>query len=97
MGEESFTIARAPTFVHGAATDDDTSRVQWCQSRARAMRWSEEAELLQEEMCRVSRFFDWHAGWWLEQQGSVLGDAAQCQGPAGIRTESARLIYSILA
>jgi len=31
-------------------------RVEWCRSRAHAMRWSEEVVLLREEI--------WHAGWW---------------------------------
>lgn len=28
-------------------------RLEWCKARARAARWVEEVELLQEEMCRV--------------------------------------------
>jgi hypothetical protein len=31
------------------------------------MRWSEEVELLEEEMRRVLRFLQWHATWWKEQ------------------------------
>jgi len=44
-------------------------RIEWCRARARAMRWSEEVLLLEEEMRRVLRFLEWHAKWWEDQQG----------------------------
>jgi hypothetical protein len=31
------------------------------------MRWAEEVELLDEEMRRVLKFFDWQANWWVLQ------------------------------
>jgi hypothetical protein len=43
-------------------------RIQWLRARARKARWSEEVELLQEEMSRVLMFLDWHARWWMEQE-----------------------------
>ncbi|KAH7902904.1 hypothetical protein BJ138DRAFT_1120962 [Hygrophoropsis aurantiaca] len=45
----------------------DAVRMEWCRTRARAMRWSEEVDLLQEEMRRVLQYFAWHAAWWEEQ------------------------------
>jgi hypothetical protein len=39
-------------------------RIEWCRSRARAMRWWEECDLLCEEMRRVLAFLLWQAGWW---------------------------------
>lgn len=56
-------------------------RIEWCKSRARAMRWTEEVELLQEEMRRVMQFFSWQAEWW-ERQTSRLSDldAEQSEG-----------------
>jgi hypothetical protein len=39
-------------------------RVEWAKSRARAMRWSEELRLLEEEMRRVLVFLEWDAGVW---------------------------------
>jgi hypothetical protein len=42
----------------------DALRVEWCKSRARAMRFTEEVELLQEEMMRVLRFLEWQEAWW---------------------------------
>ncbi|KAG0691527.1 hypothetical protein DFH29DRAFT_1010861 [Suillus ampliporus] len=41
--------------------DNDGVRIEWCKSRARALRWSEEVELLREEMRRVLQFFAWQA------------------------------------
>lgn len=38
--------------------------IEWCKARARANRWSEEVELLQEEMRRVSAFLEWQTEWW---------------------------------
>ncbi|KIJ18404.1 hypothetical protein PAXINDRAFT_161377 [Paxillus involutus ATCC 200175] len=53
------------------ATDDeldeglqDGIHLEWCKTRARANRWSEEAQLLFEEKCRILAFFDWHVKWW---------------------------------
>ena len=39
-------------------------RIEWGKARARAARWSEEVELLQEEMRRTKQFFEWKAQWW---------------------------------
>ncbi|RPD56280.1 hypothetical protein L226DRAFT_469306, partial [Lentinus tigrinus ALCF2SS1-7] len=39
-------------------------RVEWCKSRARAKRWIEEVEILQEEMRRTKEYLDWHSRWW---------------------------------
>ncbi|KAF8074787.1 hypothetical protein FPV67DRAFT_1665550 [Lyophyllum atratum] len=44
---------------------NDALCIEWCCTRARAMRWAEEVELLTEEMRRVSAFLKWKAGWWL--------------------------------
>ncbi|KAG2123716.1 hypothetical protein BD769DRAFT_1628906 [Suillus cothurnatus] len=51
----------------GEAVLSEALRIEWCKSRARANRWAEEVELLQEEMRRVASFLSWHAGWWEEQ------------------------------
>ncbi|KAI0693244.1 hypothetical protein C8T65DRAFT_711224 [Cerioporus squamosus] len=42
-------------------------RVEWCKARARAMRWTEEVENLDEEMRRVKQYHVWLAGWWETQ------------------------------
>ncbi|KAG1812886.1 uncharacterized protein BJ212DRAFT_1448064 [Suillus subaureus] len=55
--------------------------VEWCKSRARALYWAEEVELLQEEMRRVLQFFDWQANWWDKQQDQIICETvAQCKG-----------------
>jgi hypothetical protein len=41
--------------------------VEWCKSRARAMRWTEETLLLLEEMRRMLHFLDWQAHFWVER------------------------------
>ncbi|KAI0795163.1 hypothetical protein BC629DRAFT_1592682 [Irpex lacteus] len=43
-------------------------QAEWTKARARAQRWEEEVQLLQEEMRRVLVFLDWKAQWWLEQR-----------------------------
>ena len=39
-------------------------RVEWCKSRARTLRWSEEVDLLQEEMHWVLETLAWEAREW---------------------------------
>jgi hypothetical protein len=48
-------------------------RIEWCRSRARAMRWSEEVLLLREEMRRVVAFLQWNGEWWEERQDVLQG------------------------
>ncbi|KAF9779709.1 hypothetical protein BJ322DRAFT_986259, partial [Thelephora terrestris] len=46
---------------------------EWMTCRARADRWKEESELLQEEMRRVVAFLEWKSTWWSGKVGSHLG------------------------
>ncbi|KAG1897430.1 uncharacterized protein F5891DRAFT_1129906 [Suillus fuscotomentosus] len=47
------------------ATDVDTSvHIEWCKACACAARWSEEVQLLVEEMRRILVFLQWQACWW---------------------------------
>ncbi|KAJ6545302.1 hypothetical protein B0H19DRAFT_1238233 [Mycena capillaripes] len=39
-------------------------RIEWAKTRAKAMRYVEEVDLLEEEMRRVLQFLHWRAGWW---------------------------------
>ena len=41
------------------------------------MRWSEEVELLREEMRRVLAFMAWHVDWW-KQRGRLWEDLPPC-------------------
>ncbi|TEB19287.1 hypothetical protein FA13DRAFT_1802430 [Coprinellus micaceus] len=51
----------------------DAVRIEFLKSRARAMRWREEVELLQEEMRRILAFFKFKAEWWFSRQTSTIG------------------------
>jgi hypothetical protein len=46
---------------------DANLRVEWAKSRARAARWTEEVQLLCEEMCCTLVFMEWKADWWRKQ------------------------------
>ncbi len=49
-------------------------RVEWCKARARAARWSEEVELLMEEMRRTIVYHTWRAGAWHDAVDQVHKD-----------------------
>ena len=46
---------------------------KWMTCRARADRWKEESDLLQEEMRRIVAFLEWKSTWWGQKVGSRLG------------------------
>ncbi|EMD32481.1 hypothetical protein CERSUDRAFT_58620 [Gelatoporia subvermispora B] len=50
-----------------SAGTQEALRIEWCKSRARSHRWSEECDLLQEEMRRILAFHTWQAEWWLQR------------------------------
>ena len=52
---------------------NETARYEWMTCRARADRWNEEVELLQEEMRRVLVFLDWKSGMWFQKVGARAG------------------------
>ncbi|KAF9777722.1 hypothetical protein BJ322DRAFT_1015452 [Thelephora terrestris] len=52
---------------------NETVRHEWMTCRARADRWKEESELLQEEMRRIIAFLEWKSTWWGEKAESRLG------------------------
>ena len=52
---------------------NETVRHEWMTSRARADRWREELELLQEEMRRVVVFLEWKSSSWTGRVGARLG------------------------
>lgn len=54
-------------------TENEIFRVEWCKSRARAVRATEEATLLKEEMRRALAFLRWKADWWLERRYARAG------------------------
>ncbi|PPQ82214.1 hypothetical protein CVT26_009204 [Gymnopilus dilepis] len=58
-----------------ASDDKEADKVimaEWCRSRARVKRATEEVALLREEMRRVLAFLDWRATWWTTHRTSRL-------------------------
>ena len=55
---------------------NETVRHEWMTCRARADRWREEMELLQEEMRRVVVFLEWKSSSWTGRVGARLGSVA---------------------
>ncbi|OCH84249.1 hypothetical protein OBBRIDRAFT_808384 [Obba rivulosa] len=67
------------TGVSGSNDDEDSDlhealQIEWCKSRARFDHWSEECELVEEEMRRVVEFHDWQHKQWLARANTVLPD-----------------------
>jgi hypothetical protein len=60
-------------------------RVEWGKSHARAARWSEEVELVQEEMRRVLMYHDWKASWWRSRPA--------CSADVGSELDGGRRAY----
>ncbi|KAG1790740.1 hypothetical protein EV424DRAFT_1476101 [Suillus variegatus] len=76
----------------------DCVRVEWCKARARANRWSEEVELLLEEMRRVIVFLKWQAEWWGGRRSSRASEsAAEQEGLAVYACRQATLRLSLVA
>ncbi|KAI0085202.1 hypothetical protein BDY19DRAFT_896968, partial [Irpex rosettiformis] len=57
---------------HGISVEDEevefnqSIQIEWAKTRARAHRWAEEVQLIQEEMRRTILFFEWKVQWWHE-------------------------------
>ncbi|KAG2746814.1 hypothetical protein P692DRAFT_20738788, partial [Suillus brevipes Sb2] len=59
--------------------DCECVRLEWCKARARKHRWSEEVELLLEEMRRVLVFLKWQAAWWKGHETLRMVDSMPTQ------------------
>ncbi|KAG0696318.1 hypothetical protein DFH29DRAFT_984642 [Suillus ampliporus] len=64
---------------HGAGEEELSTamHVEWCKACARANRWAEEVDLLQEEMRCVLAYFDWQGRWWDERAVARVDFAVQ--------------------
>ncbi|KAI4517040.1 hypothetical protein K525DRAFT_211789 [Schizophyllum commune Loenen D] len=69
----------------------DAVRVEWAKARARSERWSEEVNILKEEMRRVLRFLQWRAQWWDDR--ALFVAALDPAGRAGVRAYALRQAY----
>ncbi|KAH9828984.1 uncharacterized protein C8Q71DRAFT_718824 [Rhodofomes roseus] len=90
-------IWRTTGFCGGDDEDEDdleAVRIEWCQARARAHRFNEECDLLEEEMRRVVDFWNWQAWWWLHKADEAVWDAST--SPVGCSPQHAegRLAYA---
>ncbi|KAJ7733877.1 hypothetical protein B0H14DRAFT_2639505 [Mycena olivaceomarginata] len=54
---------------------NEAVRIEWAKTRARAMRWAEEVDLLEEEMRRIRQFLVWRAEWWKAKTAYALRQA----------------------
>ncbi|KAG1798028.1 hypothetical protein EV424DRAFT_1475028 [Suillus variegatus] len=70
----------------------DCVRLEWCKARARAHRWSEEVELLLEEMRQVLVFLKWQGAWWKERMNLRMLDSAPAQEGLTAYISDAQLI-----
>ncbi|KAJ6610580.1 hypothetical protein B0H10DRAFT_1883358 [Mycena sp. CBHHK59/15] len=60
---------------------NEALRIEWAKVRARHLRWSEEVDLLEEEMRRIRQFLTWRSTWWAERvDSSGLPDGPQLEG-----------------
>ncbi|KAK7022540.1 hypothetical protein R3P38DRAFT_3539761 [Favolaschia claudopus] len=60
---------------------NEAVRIEWAKTRARAMRWAEEVDLLEEEIRRIDQFLRWRADWWASQVGRrSLPEGPQLEG-----------------
>ncbi|KAJ7760147.1 hypothetical protein DFH07DRAFT_867895 [Mycena maculata] len=60
---------------------NEAVRIEWAKTRARAMRWREEVDLLEEEMRRIVVFHMWRGDWWRTKVGrKILEPGPQWEG-----------------
>lgn len=52
-------------------------RVEWAKTYARVKRFSEEQELVLEEMRRVRRYFVWRSQWWVARSRTGCPDVPE--------------------
>ncbi|KAJ7864121.1 hypothetical protein B0H14DRAFT_3862645 [Mycena olivaceomarginata] len=73
------------------AAMNEAVRIEWAKTRARAMRWAEEVDLLEEEMRRTLQFLRWRAGWWAAKVGQRgLPEGPQCEGETAYALRQAK-------
>ncbi|TDL13692.1 hypothetical protein BD410DRAFT_686190, partial [Rickenella mellea] len=52
---------------------NDALRIEWCKARARLDRWTEEVDILREEMRRVESYLQHRAAWWTNRTQIFAG------------------------
>ncbi|KAJ7602950.1 hypothetical protein DFH06DRAFT_1350766 [Mycena polygramma] len=79
---------------------NEVLRIEWAKTRAKAMRYAEEVDLLEEEMRRVRHFLEWCAGWWRSQVGlraHLQPDEALREGHAAYAAKQAGYMEGLAA
>ncbi|KAJ7196058.1 hypothetical protein GGX14DRAFT_575148 [Mycena pura] len=61
------------------AAVNEALRIEWARTRAKAHRWSEEVDLLEEEMRRIRAFLTWHSKWWMERATQSVWQADEAK------------------
>ncbi|KAJ6608385.1 hypothetical protein B0H10DRAFT_2068058 [Mycena sp. CBHHK59/15] len=71
---------------------NEALRIEWARAHARRWRWSEEVDLLEEEMRRILQFLTWRADWWMTRIDlRGLPDGAQREGETAYAARQAAL------
>ncbi|KAJ7106165.1 hypothetical protein C8R44DRAFT_745254 [Mycena epipterygia] len=76
MGMTSLTAAVSISEDAVWQATDEGLRVEGAKTWARAHRWTEEVDLLEDEMRRILVFVEWHTAWWRDLK-SGQGDARE--------------------
>ena len=72
-------------------------RIEWAKARARYLRWSEEVQLLKEEMRRVRKTLEWEAQQWEGWRESWTIDAAATEGIKAYAMRQAQVRRDLLS
>ena len=78
----SFQVCLCLHSTNWSWADSPDLHVEWLHCWARAARWKEEIELLNEEMCCSIQFCKWKMRWWDSQKGH--GEAMQSHTAEGL-------------
>ncbi|KAJ7592036.1 hypothetical protein C8J56DRAFT_781105 [Mycena floridula] len=74
----------------------DEMRIQWLKYRARAMRWEEEVELLQEEMRRVNVYLLWQASSWRKKGDDFVSSSQRIDEGAKAYAQRQSSMYTAM-
>ncbi|KAJ8585288.1 hypothetical protein M405DRAFT_699075, partial [Rhizopogon salebrosus TDB-379] len=90
-------ISIPAAIARGEEGMDDILHAEWLKSRAWAARWTEEVQLLREEMRHVLAFLEWRSNWWKECPVLRQVDTALAEALRAFASEQAQLQLNIVA
>jgi hypothetical protein len=100
-GETYKTLSWIWTTGHTLRIDDQTDaddrvlRAEWCKSRARKTRATEEVLKVQEEMRRTLNYLEWRSAWWVakaeERSQGIRGDLSEALRAYALEQSSLQL------